>query len=251
MAGQFFQAVDADIAGVRAPAAAAAPAGPVAPAAAAPGVPAGRRCRAGRPRPRRAGRRRGAPATDFARRRPRRRGDRPGRRGRRRRSPGGADHARVHRRRRPGRAGPGPAHARTASRPTSTRCVDWLTRVRRGHRRRARRAARVGDDRLHPRLLPRGALGPRHRAARRGDRADPGRRAPSLGVHVCVGTYERGAERGVVYNSVGAHRPATASCSASTARRTRSAPRSSRGGGWVTPGDTGHGGATPSSAASA
>ena len=34
-----------------------------------------------------------------------------------------------------------------------------------------------------------------------GDRADPGRRGRASASTSCVGTYERGAERGVVYNS--------------------------------------------------
>jgi predicted amidohydrolase len=60
--------------------------------------------------------------------------------------------------------------------------------------------------------------------------------AASLGVHVCVGTYERGAERGVVYNSsaligpdgalLGVYRKTHPFCTEIRAR-----------GGWVTPGD--------------
>jgi predicted amidohydrolase len=60
--------------------------------------------------------------------------------------------------------------------------------------------------------------------------------AAALGVHVCVGTYERGAVRGVVYNSsaligsdgslLGVYRKTHPYCSEIRAR-----------GGWVTPGD--------------
>ncbi len=60
--------------------------------------------------------------------------------------------------------------------------------------------------------------------------------AATLGVHVCVGTYERGAERGVVYNSsaligpdgalLGVYRKTHPFCTEIRAR-----------GGWVTPGD--------------
>jgi predicted amidohydrolase len=61
--------------------------------------------------------------------------------------------------------------------------------------------------------------------------------ARELGVHVCVGTYERGPERGVVYNSsaliapsgevLGVYRKTHPFCSEIVT-----------GGGWVTPGDT-------------
>jgi len=60
--------------------------------------------------------------------------------------------------------------------------------------------------------------------------------AATLGVHVCVGTYERGVERGVVYNSsaligpdgslLGVYRKTHPYCTEIRAR-----------GGWVTPGD--------------
>ena len=60
--------------------------------------------------------------------------------------------------------------------------------------------------------------------------------AAALGVHVCVGTYERGGERGVVYNSsvligpegslLGVYRKTHPFCGEIRAR-----------GGWVTPGD--------------
>ena len=61
--------------------------------------------------------------------------------------------------------------------------------------------------------------------------------ARDLGVHVCLGTYERGPERGVVYNSsvlvaptgevVGVYRKTHPFCTEHV-----------DGGGWVTPGDT-------------
>ncbi|MGA8977919.1 MAG: carbon-nitrogen hydrolase family protein [Pedococcus sp.] len=61
--------------------------------------------------------------------------------------------------------------------------------------------------------------------------------ARDLGVHVCVGTYERGPERGVVYNAsvlidptgevVGVYRKTHPFCTEHV-----------DGGGWVTPGDT-------------
>ena len=61
--------------------------------------------------------------------------------------------------------------------------------------------------------------------------------ARELGVHLCVGTYERGPERGVVYNSsvlidpagevLGVYRKTHPFCSEIVT-----------GGGWVTPGDT-------------
>ena len=61
--------------------------------------------------------------------------------------------------------------------------------------------------------------------------------ARELGVHVCVGSYERGPERGVVYNAsvlvdpagevLGVYRKTHPFCSEHVA-----------GGGWVTPGDT-------------
>ena len=61
--------------------------------------------------------------------------------------------------------------------------------------------------------------------------------ARELGVHVCFGTYERGPERGVVYNSsvligpsgdlLGTYRKTHPFCSEIVS-----------GGGWVTPGDT-------------
>ena len=164
MAGQFFQAVDADIAGVRAPA-------PPQP----PRLPA---CRPRRrpvsrpspvpPRPSTSPPRRSPPrrpartsswAPSSARRSPWPAWPSAS-------SPGGADHARVHRRRRPGRPGPGPAQP--GQRQGEHRAVRRLADpLRRGHRRRAGGPARVGDHRLHPRLLARGAVGPGHRAARR------------------------------------------------------------------------------------
>ena len=61
--------------------------------------------------------------------------------------------------------------------------------------------------------------------------------ARELGVHVCVGTYERGPERGIVYNSavlisptgevLGVYRKTHPFCSEAVS-----------GGGWVTPGDS-------------
>ncbi|HET7399737.1 MAG TPA: carbon-nitrogen hydrolase family protein, partial [Intrasporangium sp.] len=61
--------------------------------------------------------------------------------------------------------------------------------------------------------------------------------AGELGIHLCVGTYERGAERGVVHNSaaligpsgdvLGVYRKTHPFCS-----------EIASGGGWVTPGDT-------------
>ena len=51
------------------------------------------------------------------------------------------------------------------------------------------------------------------------------------------GTYERGARARRRTQRVGAARARRRPCSASTARRTRSAPRCARRGGWVTPGD--------------
>jgi predicted amidohydrolase len=61
--------------------------------------------------------------------------------------------------------------------------------------------------------------------------------ARELGVHVCVGTYERGPERGVVYNAsvlispagelLGVYRKTHPFCSEAVS-----------GGGWVTPGDS-------------
>ena len=125
MAGQFFQAVDADIAGVRAP-----PPSrrrrPRRAGRAGRRCPGRCRCRAGRPRPRRAGRRAGA-RQGLPRRHPRRRGDRPGRRGRRR-------HRREALTMRAFTAAavqiapvPGPLSPDTVK-ANIDRCVDWLTR---------------------------------------------------------------------------------------------------------------------------
>ena len=61
--------------------------------------------------------------------------------------------------------------------------------------------------------------------------------ARRLGVHVVVGTYERGPERGVVHNAVGAARAATAR-SLGAYRKTHPFCTEMRSrGGWVTPGD--------------
>ena len=90
------------------------------------------------------------------------------------------------------------------------------------HGRRARRAARDGDDRLHPRLLHRGAVGPRLRAAGPGHRADPGRRPGARRVRLRRHLRARpGARRRL--QQLGARSTAPARCSGSTARRTRSA----------------------------
>ena len=102
---------------------------------------------------------------------------------------------------------PGPLTADVVARePRQVRRLD--PPLRRGHRRRAGRAARVGDDRLHPRLLDRGAVGPGSELP--GPVIEPmqRRRRASSASTSCFGTYERGPERGVVYNAVGAHRPA-------------------------------------------
>ena len=71
----------------------------------------------------------------------------------------------------------------------------------------------------------------------RDDRADPGRRPRAGRARLLRHLRARpGARRRL--QLVGAHRPVGRRCSASTARRTRSAPSIVSGGGWVTPGDT-------------
>ncbi len=227
MAGQFFTAVDQDIAGVRKP----------------PGPRGARRCRG------RARRSCGCPGVcrcAGSRRRCARAGQELRRRGRPR-----CGH-RAHRR--GGRRGPGEAslmraftaaavqiapspEALAGGRAQEPRQVRRLHAPLRGrHGRRARRAARDGDDRVHPRLLhrelwdlvselPGPVIEPIQDVAR------------ELGVYLCVGTYERGPERGVVYNSsvlidragevLGIYRKTHPFFSEHVQH-----------GGWVTPGDT-------------
>ena len=72
--------------------------------------------------------------------------------------------------------------------------------VRRGHRRRARRAARDGDHRVHPGLRHGGAVGARVRAARAGHRAAARRRRRARRPRRLRHLRAR-AERGVVYNT--------------------------------------------------
>ncbi len=107
--------------------------------------------------------------------------------------------------------------------------LDTLRRVhpalRRGHRRRAGRAARVGHHRVHPRLHARGAVGPGLGAARPDHRARCSEVAAELGVHLCVGTYERGPGARDRLQRRGADRAGRRRCSGSTARPTRSAGR--------------------------
>ena len=116
-------------------------------------------------------------------------------------------------------------------------CVEMTRALRRGHRRRARRAARDGDAPASPRAAPRRSSGTSSPSCP-GAMIEPIQAvARELGVHVCFGTYERGPERGVVYNSsvligpsgdvLGIYRKTHPFCSEIVS-----------GGGWVTPGDT-------------
>ena len=109
--------------------------------------------------------------------------------------------------------------------------------VRRGHRGRARRAARVGDDRLHARLLRRRSSGSSS-SELPGPVIEPLRDvAAELGIHLVAGTYERGPSPEIVYNAsvlidprgelLGVYRKTHPFCSEAVS-----------GGGWVTPGDT-------------
>ena len=131
---------------------------------------------------------------------------------------------------------PAPLTAETIARqPRHVRRDD--PRVRRGHRCRARRAARDRRRPASPRAAPRRSSGTSSPSCP-GAMIEPIQAvARELGVHVCFGTYERGPERGVVYNSsvligpsgdlLGVYRKTHPFCSEIVA-----------GGGWVTPGDT-------------
>ena len=162
-------------------------------------------------------------------------------------SRGGPD-ARVHRSRRPGRPGPRAADGGVGRGQPRQARRDHAP-VRRGDRRRARRAARVGDDRLHPRHPDRGALGAGVRAA------GPRRRPAASTSRPSSASTSSSAP-------TSADRPPTSSttppcsstrrvrCSASTARRIRSTRRVSVAVGGSRPATRSRC-ATPSSAGSA
>ena len=95
------------------------------------------------------------------------------------------------------------------------RAVAWCERLRGRDRRRAGRAARVGHDRVHPGRRPRRAVGPGRRDVP-GPVAEPfSEVAAELGVHLVLGTYERGPAARRRLQRRRAHRPGRRRCSAS------------------------------------
>ena len=120
---------------------------------------------------------------------------------------------------------PGPLSPESVA-PTST-SASTSPAVRRRHRRRARRPARDGDDRLHPRLLRRGAVGPglgdarpRHRAGR--SRSPATSASMSASAPTSAGPSAASSTTRRCSSTARGER-----ASASTARPTRSAPSTS------------------------